>query len=163
MVAGAGNEVGYHHHFMGSMSPEQEFEDIELRVGADETGFCMELWAREPELYTIGVVSPSGEVIDRLSLNLNAETVISFRLDSTVLTVSYQNYESDSGSQLIFMRFRPPLPGSGGFGCILLYLFPDASMYGFPCMAFCLTKQSFSALTRAPLSWIPEMPTCPLR
>lgn len=111
VVAGAGNEVGYHHHFMGSMSPEQEFEDIELRVGADETGFCMELWAREPELYTIGVVSPSGEVIDRLSLNLNAETVISFRLDSTVLTVSYQNYESDSGSQLIFMRFQTPAPG----------------------------------------------------
>ncbi|MCI8660876.1 MAG: S8 family peptidase [Lachnospiraceae bacterium] len=111
VVAGAGNEVGYHHHFMGTMSPEQEFEDIELRVGADETGFCMELWAREPELYTVGVVSPSGEVIDRISLNLNAETVISFRLDSTVLTVNYQNYESGSGSQLIFMRFQTPSSG----------------------------------------------------
>lgn len=111
VVAGAGNEVGYHHHFLGNMSPDQEFEDVELRVGSDETGFCMELWAREPDLYTIGVVSPSGEVINRLPLNINSETVIPFRLDPTVLTVSYQNYESGSGNQLIFMRFQTPSPG----------------------------------------------------
>lgn len=111
VVSGAGNEVGYHHHFFGNMSPEQEFEDIELRVGSDETGFCMELWAQEPELYTIGVVSPSGEVINRIPLNLNNEMVVPFRLDSTILTISYQNYESGSGSQLIFMRFEAPSPG----------------------------------------------------
>lgn len=111
VVASAGNEMGYHHHFKGRLSPDQAHEDIELRVGNDEAGFCMELWSLEPELYTIGVVSPSGEVIDRISIRLGTETVIPFRLDSTVLTISYQNFESGSGGQLIFMRFETPSAG----------------------------------------------------
>lgn len=111
VVAGAGNEVGYHHHFMGNMTPDQESEDIELRVGANETGFCMEIWSRQPELYTIGIISPSGEVIDRIALTLGPETVIPLQLDSTTLTVIYQNFESGSGNQLIFLRFDTPAPG----------------------------------------------------
>ena len=93
------------------MTPEQEFEDVELRVGADDTGFCMELWSQQPELYTVGIISPSGEVINRIALTLGTETVIPFRLDSTVLTVSYQNFEIGSGSQLIFLRFETPSSG----------------------------------------------------
>lgn len=111
VVAGAGNEMGYHHHFKGNMLPDQEYEDIEIRVAPDETGFCMELWSLEPALYTIGLVSPSGEVIDSISPRLGSETVIPFRLDSSVLTVSYQNFESGSGGQLIFIRFESPSSG----------------------------------------------------
>lgn len=110
-VTGAGNEVGYHHHFMGSLDSDQTYEDVELRVGSNETGFCAELWAFAPELYTIGFVSPSGEVIDRIPLALGTEIVVPFRLDRTSITVNYVNYESGSGSQLIFMRFRTPAPG----------------------------------------------------
>lgn len=110
-VTGAGNEVGYHHHFRGSLSSDQTFEDVELRVGSGETGFCAELWAFSPELYTIGFVSPSGEVIDRIPLALGSEIVIPFRLDRTSIMVNYVNYESGSGSQLIFMRFQTPAPG----------------------------------------------------
>lgn len=110
-VIGAGNEVGYHHHFLGNLTADQSFEDVELRVGSNETGFCAELWAFAPELYTIGFVSPSGEVIDRIPLALGTEIVIPFRLDRTSITVNYVNYESGSGSQLIFMRFQAPSPG----------------------------------------------------
>lgn len=111
VVAGAGNEVGYHHHFFGNMASGQTFEDVELRVGQDEPGFCLELWARQPELFTVGFVSPSGEVIDRIPLSLGPETTVRFRLDASVITLSYQNYETASGSQLIFMRFQSPAPG----------------------------------------------------
>lgn len=110
-VAAAGNEVGLHHHYRGNMPPNQVFDDVELRVGSDETGFCTELWAKEPDLYTVGFVSPSGEIIDRIPLSLGSETVISLKLDSTVITINYQNNESGSGSQLIFMRFQAPSPG----------------------------------------------------
>lgn len=110
-VTGAGNEVGYHHHFLGSIASDQSFEDVELRVGSRETGFCAELWAFAPELYTVGFVSPSGEVIDRIPLALGTEIVIPFRLDRTSITLNYVNYESGSGSQLIFMRFQTPAPG----------------------------------------------------
>lgn len=110
-IAGAGNEVGYHHHFFGNMSAGQEFEDVELRVGGDETGFSLELWARAPELYTVGFVSPTGELIERIPVTIGRETRVPFRLEKTVITVSYRNSEVGTGSQLIFMRFENPTPG----------------------------------------------------
>ncbi|MEW4411140.1 S8 family peptidase [Clostridium sp. AN503] len=110
-VTSAGNEVGYHHHYLGNTSENQEYEDVELRVGADDPGFCAELWARAPELYTVGFVSPSGEVVERIPIILGNETLIPFRLDSTRIALAYQNYEAGSGSQLIFMRFETPAPG----------------------------------------------------
>lgn len=110
-AVGAGNEVGYQHHYLGAPSENQEYEDVELRVGANEPGFCMELWARAPELYTVGFISPSGEVVERIPIILGNETLIPFALDSTRISLAYQNYESGSGSQLIFMRFITPAPG----------------------------------------------------
>lgn len=111
VVLGAGNETGYHHHFFGNMTADQEYEDVELRVGDGENGFCMELWAREPELYTVGFLSPTGELIERIPLRLGNEIMVPFRLERTVITVNYRNAEVGTGSQLIFMRFVDPTPG----------------------------------------------------
>ncbi|MDO5408762.1 MAG: S8 family peptidase [Eubacteriales bacterium] len=110
-VTGAGNEVGYHHHFLGTIAADQDYEDVELRVAPGEPGFCAELWASGPELYTVGFISPSGEVIDRIPLALGSETVIPFRLDTTRITLNYQPNEAGSGNQLIFMRFQTPSQG----------------------------------------------------
>lgn len=110
-VTGAGNETGYHHHYLGNLSEKEDWEDVELRVAEGENGFCMELWAHEPELYTVGFVSPSGEQIERIPLVLGRETEVSFSLDATKIAVTYQSYESSSGSQLIFLRFVTPSPG----------------------------------------------------
>lgn len=111
IVTGAGNEVGYHHHFLGSLNDERPSEDVELRVAQDDPGFCLEFWANGPELYTIGFHSPSGEIIDQIPLALGNETVVPFRLDATRITVNYQLYEAGSGNQLIFMRFQTPMHG----------------------------------------------------
>ncbi|HIT65599.1 MAG TPA: S8 family peptidase [Candidatus Ventrimonas merdavium] len=108
---GAGNEAGLHHHYLGSIAQDQDHEDVELRVAQGDPGFCMELWARGPELYTVGFISPSGETIERIPLVLGQETQISFRLDQTRLTLIYEPYESGSGSQLVFFRFQDPAPG----------------------------------------------------
>ncbi|MDO4269235.1 MAG: S8 family peptidase, partial [Eubacteriales bacterium] len=111
VVTGAGNESGYHHHFFGEIPPDASYQDVELRVGQGEAGFCVELWATEPELYTVGFVSPAGEVIDRVPLILGNEALIPFKLDSARLSLVYESQESGSGSQLIFMRFETPSPG----------------------------------------------------
>lgn len=110
-VTGAGNEAGYHHHFLGNASENLSYEDVELRVAEGERGFCMELWAEESDLYTVGFVSPSGEVIERIPLALGTETTLPFRLDSSVITLTYQINESGSGTQLIFLRFQTPAAG----------------------------------------------------
>lgn len=110
-VTGAGNETGFRHHHFGNLSPDQEYEDVELRVADSTSGFSMELWADVSELYTVGFVSPSGEVIERIPMTVGQETTISFQLDATRILISYQITESSSGRFLAFLRFTGPAPG----------------------------------------------------
>lgn len=110
-VTGAGNETGFRHHYFGNLSPDQEYEDVELRVADSTSGFSMELWADVSELYTVGFVSPSGEVIERIPMTVGQETTISFQLDATRILISYQITESSSGRFLAFLRFTSPAPG----------------------------------------------------
>lgn len=107
----AGNEVGYRNHYMGNMNPSMEYDEVELRVAPDEAGFTLEMWAAAPELYTVGFVSPTGEVIQRIPQILGNETLVTFRLEETVITLNYRTQVGVSGSQLIFMRFQNPTPG----------------------------------------------------
>lgn len=111
VVTGAGNETGYSHHFFGSLNENQTYTEAELRVGSNEPGFCLEFWASGPELYTVGFVSPSGEVIHPIPLALGNDVTIPFRLDASTITINYQLYEAGSGNQLIFMRFQTPSQG----------------------------------------------------
>lgn len=110
-VIAAGNEAGLSHHYLGKMVQNQEYEDVEVRVGSGERGFVIEMWAREPELYTVGFVSPTGEVVQRIPIATGSETRVRFLLEATVITVNYRNSEIGSGSQLIFMRFETPTEG----------------------------------------------------
>ena len=110
-VCAGGNETGYQHHYLGNMSASDEVEQIELRVSTDEPGFILEFWARDPELYSVGFISPSGEQVLRVPNIAGNETRASFLLEETVITVNYLYAEYGSGNQLIFMRFVNPAPG----------------------------------------------------
>lgn len=106
----AGNEVGFRQHFLGHITANMEYEDVEVRAAPGETGFTMELWATPPELYTVGFVSPTGEVVQRIPIILGNETLVTFSLEETVITVNYRLGLETEG-QLIFMRFFAPTPG----------------------------------------------------
>ena len=110
-VTASGNETGYGHHFFGTIGTDEEFEDAELRVAEEETGFTLELWSQEPELFSIGFLSPTGEQISRIPNNTLTEQRITFVLERTVIYLNYQVAEAGTGSQLIVMRFINPTPG----------------------------------------------------
>lgn len=112
-VIAAGNETGLGHHYEGTIPSGQEFDDVEIRVGQPESelGFVVELWASTADTYSVGFISPSGEIISRIPIIAGNETSIPFLLEPTVITVNYQLIESGSGKQLIFMRFQAPTTG----------------------------------------------------
>lgn len=110
-VLPAGNEAGLRHHYLGKLTRDQEYDDVEIRVANNERGFVAELWATEPELYTVGFVSPTGEVISRLPISLGPAINVSFVLEPTTITVNYRISELGSGSQFILLNFNAPTPG----------------------------------------------------
>ncbi len=112
-VIAAGNETGLAHHFPGNLGTDQEWEDVEIHVGPKEAqgGFVLQLWSAAADTFSVGFLSPSGERISRLPVLADNETVISFLLETTVVTVNNLPIETGSGRQLIFIRFEKPTAG----------------------------------------------------
>ena len=110
-LTGAGNETGLHHHYLASLPAKQDYEDVEINVAAEERGFCVELWSKAPELFTVGFVSPAGEVIEPLPNISNSENTLSFYLSNSRVTVAFTRATVGSGNPMVFIRFDDPAPG----------------------------------------------------
>ena len=111
VITAAGNETGARHHFQAVMDADTDEVTAELRVGEREAGFSMELWAADVGVYTVGFISPTGEVTRGISVPLRGENTVSFLLEQTRITVYTQIADVSAGSQFIFMRFEKPMSG----------------------------------------------------
>jgi subtilisin family serine protease len=111
IVTAAGNEGNRGRHFHGIINPTVGSTTIELNIGEADKGFAMELWGDSPGIYTIDILSPSGEYIPRIAANLRVMREISFIFERTIIDIEYQTVESETGDQLILMIFRNVSPG----------------------------------------------------
>lgn len=111
VVVAGGNEAGRAHHYSGKIPGPNSFQEVEIQVPANSPGFSMDFWGHPPELYTVGVVSPLGEVVERIPARFYQDQEISFILENTTLFISYGLVEVESGGQVIFFRFRQPTEG----------------------------------------------------
>ncbi len=111
VVVCTGNEADTQHHYRGSVTSSDVYEDVEIRVGENSNGFTMELWASYPNQYTISFFSPSGESIPRIPARLGQSDLFSFVFEPTQIYVDYDLAENRSGAELIQIRFIQPTAG----------------------------------------------------
>ena len=109
-IAG-GNEGNRGHHYHGNFASGLEYEDVEINVSQDEKGFVMELWAGPLHTFSIGLISPGGEYIDRIPARLNQRQRINFLLEPTKAYIYYELSEMQSGNELILIRLVAPTAG----------------------------------------------------
>ncbi len=111
VVVCTGNEADAQHHFRGQIETGSEYQDVELRVGENSYGFTMELWATSPSLYSVALISPSGEAVPRIPARLGQSDILNFIFEDTRVAIDYNLAEMRSGSELIQLRFITPSPG----------------------------------------------------
>ena len=111
VITAAGNETGYGHHYRAVTRPEETRQTVELNVGEKDSGFSMEFWAQDVDIYRVGFISPTGEVVDPLPSSTEEENVIRFLVEQTEITVYSSIINTATGSQMIFIRFKDPMPG----------------------------------------------------
>lgn len=111
IVTAVGNEANTRHHFQGRLADDMEYEDAEISVEEDMDGFFVELWAKSPELYSVSVISPTGEQLCRLIFRPGASETFKFIFEGTTVTVDYRIEAKESANQLIFLRFDKPKRG----------------------------------------------------
>ena len=111
-VCAAGNEVGFRHHCSDVAAEDSShYTEIELRTGEGESGFQLELWASFPEVYTVGLVSPTGQATGRITYGSDNHTTIRFPLEQTDVTVSYLPASITQNTYLVVLRFQTPAAG----------------------------------------------------
>jgi subtilisin family serine protease len=115
LVVSAGNEGSDRRHFHSAIDPEGPPVVVELNVGDNEEGFTMELWGNPPVIYTMVILSPSGEYIPRIQANLVNNQEITFVFEQTVINIDFLMVEADTGRQVILLRFQKPSPGTWRF------------------------------------------------
>lgn len=111
LVVCGGNEGNTAGHFLGEVTDNEVYQDVELRVGENEFGFSLFLWGGIPSVFTVEIKSPDGEVMPRVSYRIGQAQTYRFLYSASVVSVEYVLVEQVSGQQLIFMKFEKPLSG----------------------------------------------------
>jgi subtilisin family serine protease len=111
IVIAAGNEGNLGRHYYDVIDPSIGSNIVELNVGDNDSGFTIELWGDRPGIYSIDILSPAGEYIPRIPPALRVNRVISFIFENTIIFITYQTIESQTGDQLILIRFENATPG----------------------------------------------------
>ncbi len=107
----AGNEGNTRHHYSGTVDIATGYDTVELRVGPNNNGFSMELWGNSPNIFSIDVLSPTGQYIPRIPARLKETREINFIFENTKLFIDYELVEAQTGNELILIRFQTPMEG----------------------------------------------------
>lgn len=111
VTCAAGNEGNSRRHYFGAVDPFVGYNTVELNVAEGESGFCMELWGQSPSMFSVDILSPSGEYIPQIITVANEFRKITFVFEPTIIYLDFQMVESQTGDQLILFRFVNPTQG----------------------------------------------------
>lgn len=110
-VIAGGNEANKRHHHYGVIMTARGSENVEISVADNVSGFVTELWSLVPDLFSVEIVSPTGERLIRRSGTEGSSIEHTFLFENTRITIDYRVSVADNGAQLIFMRFIRPAKG----------------------------------------------------
>ena len=102
-----GSEGNKQLHARGNM----DMNTVELRVDERQEGLVIHIWGMNPQILSVGLVSPTGEVIPRIPARIRRSETYRLLFEETIVTVEYDLTESDSGDELILVRLEKPTTG----------------------------------------------------
>ncbi len=106
----AGNEGGTGHHFFGRVQGDG-YEEVEINVAEGEEGFSTELWAVDPDLFTVEIISPAGEVIPRIQGRPTFNRQYRLYFEGGTVWIQSNLYDQSVGTQGLWIRFAGPAAG----------------------------------------------------
>lgn len=107
----AGDEGNKQIHASGQVIDENQPENIEIRIDERQRGIVINIWGDNPQIFSVGVLSPTGESISRVPARIGKSEIYKLIFDNTIVTIEYDLVEGDSGDELIIIRLDRPTPG----------------------------------------------------
>ena len=120
VVCATGNLAAARRHYYGNLNSRffselleenREFQEVEVVVEEGTCGFVMEQWAVAPAKFQISMISPVGEILPPIAIQMSKSQEYVLALEGTRVTVDYSTPEATTGNQLIYYHFEKPSPG----------------------------------------------------
>ena len=105
VVGGTGNEGDAANHTSGVFNESGEVRIIELQVADDQLGIEVNIWFNRPDRFSLSIISPSGEIIERIPRKLKEAVTVKFTLEGTTVTLFYDYPEDITGNGHISISF----------------------------------------------------------
>ena len=111
VVTAAGNEANTARHYESGVILQGGSEEVELEVAEGRDGFVMELWSDATQVFSIGLISPSGEYSGKTVPRQAEKRVISFLFENTVVEIQNLLIDQENGDECILLLFLQPQEG----------------------------------------------------
>jgi subtilisin family serine protease len=89
IVTAAGNESNAKHHTEGTIPRTGSTDVISIRVGESMSSFTVGIFGASYDRISVGITSPTGEVISRVPFKVGMEVTEELTIDKTVITIGY--------------------------------------------------------------------------
>ena len=88
-----------------------DYDTVEVRVDERQQGLMINIWGGKPGIISLGLVSPTGEVIERVEPRIGKSEIYNLIFDGTTVTIEYDLVEGDTGDELIIIKLENPTSG----------------------------------------------------
>ena len=103
-VTPTGNQGDGENHASGELTNVGDVSEIELKVDSNQRNIWMEIWVKSPDKFTLSIVSPTGEIVQRVPPIPNRQTEVSFLYEGTRMIIEYLLPERQTGDERIIIK-----------------------------------------------------------
>lgn len=103
-VTPTGNQGDGENHASGELKNVGDVSEIELKIDNNQRNIWMEVWVKNPDKFTLSIVSPTGEIISRVPPIPNRQTEVSFLYEGTRMIIEYLLPERQTGDERIIIK-----------------------------------------------------------
>ena len=110
-VVSCGDEGNSKRHYLGLLKKEEEYKEFDINVGKEDQRFFIEIWMQPIQRLSIEITSPTGEKVSNVNPGIKQLKKYNFIFGPTRVCINNITAESESGDQLILIRFEFTQPG----------------------------------------------------
>ncbi|WP_286161370.1 S8 family peptidase [Clostridium sp. KNHs214] len=121
VVTGCGNQGDQDIHTDGVLKQDEE-RIVEIKVDEMERELSFEIWCKKPDKVSIGIISPSGEVVDKIPAKIQEQEEIKLVYEGSTILVKYFIPEEITGDELIRVNIQNITSGIWRFKLIGDYI-----------------------------------------
>jgi subtilisin family serine protease len=112
-VTNTGNQGASLAHGTGRFLKSNSLQIVEIIVGLNEDNLVLMLWIERPDVVSIAIISPSGEIAEPIHPQLVSSKFeqVNLVLENSIINIAFTTSEFASGNESVYITIKNPRAG----------------------------------------------------